>query len=616
VADNVNKKPIDIDTKEHCSRFEQFLDITQSERERAEKRRDYRDLKQWDAKQIATLNGDAICGLEVQGRTDPKALPVLPIHEKAAEVITDALRFVESRQHLDETFTECFEDKIVEGYGGIIIEVKKNTKGEYIIKPRRIPWDRLYYDPYSREKDFSDAAFKGITLWMDIDDAVALNPSKKAEIEAILTSKSEDETFGDRPNHWKDSERKRIRVNQEYYRKGDKWYVVYYSGDTVIIPPKESPYKDEDGLSMCPIEMDCDYIDRDNNRWGYMQRLIDVQDEINHRRSKALHMLSRKKVIADHGAFPEMTRSQVLAELAKAEAYLIKSPGTEVNIDDNQDLGQSQLAFYQDAKMAMDSIGTNPELSGRTQGAVSGRAYIARQQSGMVELANVFARHSNFKRRVFRQIWLRMRQFWTEEKWIRVSDNPNATKFVGINIPVTFLEQKLQMTTGKDIKQLIRENPRLEQEMQMAYQQDPRLGEVVETRNDVKELDMDITIEESAENAILQQEQFDTIANLAATRGDPQMFRALVMLSSIKGKKEVLEMLDGNEEQAAAQAQKVEQQLAIEMADKQSEIEERQSKTRKQNAEAEAQEIENALVESGVMQELEAAAGVENGQAF
>lgn len=576
MADSVEEQP-KADKFRKC--FEDFLNMTQDERRRAERRRDYRDLKQWDASQVAKLEArkqapivfdqfsqkvDSICGLEVQSRSDPKALPVHKKQEQASEVITDALRFVESKQYLDETFSECFEDKLVEGYDAIITEVEKKGK-EWIIQPRRIPWDRCYYDPYSRNHDFSDSTRFGITLWMYVDDAVKLNTDREEEIRHSVNNQHEDDTFSDRPNYWVSSTKDRIRVNQEYYLENGKWKLIYYSGDLIIIDPKDSPYKDDDGNPMCPIEMDCDYVDRDNNRWGYMERLIDVQDEINHRRSKALYMLSRKKVIATAGAFLDKTKSQVLSELAKAEAYLERNPNSEVEIDDNTDLGSAQLNFYRDATVAMDSVGTNPELSGRTEGAVSGRAFIARQQSGMAELSRIFARHSNFKRRVYRQIWFRMHQYWKDEKWIRVSDNQNAMRFVGLNVPVTFIEKKLEERTGLNIQSLLDQNPGLQEEIQQQVQADPRLGEVVETRNNVKELDMDIILEEAPDSAVLRQEQFETIANLAASRGDPQMFRALVMLSDMSNKKQVLEMFEGNEQESAARSQAEEEARQVQM---------------------------------------------------
>ena len=202
--------------------FENFIDATEEERERAEKRRDYRDLKQWTESEASKIEGrgqaaivfdqyskkvDGITGLEVNRRTDPKALPVHPKQEQAAEVITDGLRFVEAKQHFDETATEVFEDKIVEGYGGAIVEVEEGAS-EFKILINRIPWDRIYYDPHSREKDFSDSSYFGITLWMEVEDAIELNPDLEDEIRGLVESaQTADDTFEDRPKDWVDTSR-------------------------------------------------------------------------------------------------------------------------------------------------------------------------------------------------------------------------------------------------------------------------------------------------------------------------------------------------------------------------------------------------------------------------
>lgn len=583
--------------------FEDFVNSSQDERERAEKRRDYRDLRQWTDSQCAKLEArgqaaivfdqfskkvDGITGLEVQRRTDPKALPVHPKNEKAAEVITDALRYVESKTYFDETATEVFEDKIVEGYGGCITEVDKKGD-EFVINVTRIPWDRIYFDPHSREKDFSDSSYFGISLWMDADDAKELNPKKADEIENLFAeAQYTDQTFEDRPRDWINSERRRIRINQEFYLDKGVWHQVYFSGDTIIIEPKKSPYLDEDDEPMCPIELESDYIDRENNRWGYTQRLIDVQDEINHRRSKSLFMLSSKTVIAEKGAFGDTTREKVLKELAKGMSFIEPIPDKRVEIDSQQDIGQSQLAFYEDAKNSMDSIGINPELTGGTENAISGRAFLARQQGGMVELARVFSSHSNWKRRIYRQIWLRQKQFWLEEKWVRVSDDENAMRFVGLNIPITRIEKMLEQQTGMDIDKIReRDSDRVDMFIQQEIQGNPAMAEVVETRNDVKQLDMDIILEEVPDTAILQQEQFEILANLAGTRADPQMFEALLSISSIPGKDEILEKFRPNEQAAQQQQQLQQQQVQIDMADKAADVAKKQAEA--ENTQADTQ---------------------------
>lgn len=622
MADSVKTQSATV-FKDH---FEHFVDATQDERERAEKRRDYRDLKQWTDEECTNLQArgqapivfdqfskkvDGITGLEVQRRTDPKALSVHPKQEKAAQVITDGLRFVESKSHFDEIATEVFEDKIVEGYGGVIVEVEKKANGEFSIMPNRIPWDRIYYDPHSREKDFSDSSYFGIHLWMDLEDAIQINPKKEDEIRNIVAeAKATDQTFEDRPKDWVDTSRDRVRVNQEYYLDKGIWYEVFFSGDLIIIPPKKSPYVDEDGEPMCPIELESDYTDRDNARWGYMQRLIDVQDEINHRRSKALYMLSSVSIIAEKGALGEMPRAKVLQEMRKAQSYIELINAQGVQIDRNQEMGSAQLGFYQDAQQAMDSVGINPELMGGGAAPASGRALIARQQSGMTELARVMSNHSTWKKRVYNQIWLRMKQYWTEEKWIRVSDNENATRFVGINVPITKAEAIMEQNSGMSIESLREQEgaERVDAVLAQAIQADPSMGEVIETRNDVKKLNMDIIIEEVPDTAVLQQEQFETIANLAASRTDPMMFEALVKLSSMSNKEEVLKMFRPDENAAKAQAQAQQAAAQLEMMDRQADIENKQAETQKTLSEIPLNEAKTAGERASAVEKIDRAA--------
>lgn len=595
MADSVEKK---IDWKLH---FEDFLDVTNDERIRAEERRDYRDLKQWSSKEAAILEArgqppivfdqfakkvDSFIGLEVRRRSDPKAYPVKPKYEKAADAITDALRYVESNVSFDDVGTEVFEEKLVEGYGGVIVEVDSDLN----IEVNHIPWDRIYYDPYSRRKDFKDAKYFGITLWLDIDEAILINPEKAEEIKMLVNkSHINDTTFEDRPSNWIDVKRKRVRINQEFYNDGKDWIEVFYVGDTIIREPKASPYKNDKGESVCPIELQCDFIDRNNNRYGYMERLKDVQDEINHRRSKALWMLSHKSVLAERGQFGDQAPEEVLAELSKGKSFIeynMLPSGNPPVIDSQQELGQSQIAFYQDAQQAMDSVGINPELSGRTESAVSGRAFLARQQGGMIELGRIFARHSEWKTRVYRQIWCRIKQFWTEEKWVRVTNNDKAMKFVGLNIPITRIEKMLEQKSKMDISDLRDRDPELvDQFIQQSIAEDPLMGQVVEKRNDVVEMEMDIIVEEAPETIVLQQEQFEILANLAGTRADPQMFKALVKLSFLPNKDEILDELEPDEGQAQAQAEAQAQAIQIQMAEKMADIEEKQTKAQKNQAE-------------------------------
>ena len=50
-------------------------------------------------------------------------------------------------------------------------------------------------------------------------------------------------------------------------------------------------------------------------------------------------------------------------------------------------------------------------------------------------------RHRHLKKRVYRGIWDLIRQYKTEEWWVRVTDNEKNIRFVGLNRPVTVKEE-------------------------------------------------------------------------------------------------------------------------------------------------------------------------------
>ena len=66
---------------------------------------------------------------------------------------------------------------------------------------------------------------------------------------------------------------------------GWKFY-IYQAG--FVIEPMDSPYLGEEDRPECPIKAVSLYIDRDNNRYGEVRAMIDPQDEVNKRRSKAV----------------------------------------------------------------------------------------------------------------------------------------------------------------------------------------------------------------------------------------------------------------------------------------------------------------------------------------
>ena len=81
-------------------------------------------------------------------------------------------------------------------------------------------------------------------------------------------------------------------------------------------------------------------------------------------------------------------------------------------------------------------IGPNAAMTGKDDKAPSGRAILASQQGGTIELGPLSDALRQWQWRVYRQLWNRVRQYWTAEKWIRVTDDEEKLRWVGLNKPV------------------------------------------------------------------------------------------------------------------------------------------------------------------------------------
>ena len=73
----------------------------------------------------------------------------------------------------------------------------------------------------------------------------------------------------------------------------------------------------------------------------------DMQEDINKRASKALHILSSNKVIMDEGALPDGTTIDEFAEeIARPDAIIVKRPGKELVITRKRNLFITKSRAY------------------------------------------------------------------------------------------------------------------------------------------------------------------------------------------------------------------------------------------------------------------------------
>jgi len=530
-------------------------DASDKSRRRAERDIDYyngRQLTEAEVRELkkrgqppVTLNMirnkiDYLQGLERQQRTKPRALPRTPMHEQDSEGVTDSLRYVCEDQAYDDTKSKVWADLLKAGWGGFEITVAQKanksqmmastalTQPEYDVIVTRCPWDRMFWDPHSAEEDYSDATYQGLVIWMDRSEAVRRYGEGAAEVfDATINITTVGDTFDDKPKfQWVDNaKRKRIRVIQIYYidEEGQWSFAEYTRGG--ILQNGPSPFLDEDGERENAFCWRSAYVDRDNNRYGAVRDLIDPQDEINKRKSKSLHFFTSRQTYGNH-SFANTAENK--RQLQKPDGHVtLEGPakfGEDFGIIPTNDQAQGHMEHLQLTMSVFETMGPNAAMQGKQGSAVSGRAIALNQQGGQTQMGLLTDSLRQMDIQVYRKMWNRIRQFWTGERWIRVTDDQRNMKWVGINPAQQYDPDQLKQQTQADVA--IMQNP---------------LGEI----------DVDFILDEAPAVGTLMDEQFALLIDLKNmdTQGEIPFKAVIAAAPNLRNKAELIKAITEKESQ-------------------------------------------------------------------
>ena len=522
-------------------------DATIDSRALSEKCRAYYDSEMWTPqekaklarqKQAATVINrckpkvDALMGMERANRTTAKAYPRTPKHTGGATAATEAVRFCLQDNMFERVRSDAWENLLIEGSGGaeIIVKPKGNS---FKIVIRQIQWDRMLFDPHSRRKDFSDARYLGQVVWMDYDEAADLYPDAKDILEDMQDGS---DTYDDKPR-WMDNTRRRVKIVELYYSKGGDWWYACFTRGGFCKNPRKSPYLNEEGETEHAYEFASLFVDGDGGRYGSLKQVLDVQDEINKRRSKALHLMSVRQTFGTAGAVADLNKAR--AELAKPDGHVefaFGELGKDFGVLPTGDMAQAQFNLLTEAKMEMDAVGANAATQGKDKTVQSGVALRQRALTGQTELAPMFDMLKNLDIRVYRKTWNRIKQYWKAEMWLRVTDDENNLKFVGLNKPVTKGEMLLKQAEAQKAP------PEILQQLQQQIATNPMMKEVVSTENDIINLDVDIVMDDAPDTVTQEIEDFQAMAEMVKS-GFPLPPEAVIMASPLSNKDKIIKMM-------------------------------------------------------------------------
>jgi hypothetical protein len=559
-------------------RFEESEEASYEARELSERDRRYVDSDQLDEKEVKELEKrgqpaviinrikrkiDFLVGLEKQQRTRPRALPRTPAHEQDAEACTDALNYVIDDTDFKMTRSAVWRNMLIEGTGAVEVCVKgyddsyQGDANEICIEIKRFRWDRFFHDPHSLELDFSDATYFGGVWWMDYEDALSRWPDKAAELEQTLAGATYSDTYDDKPSYqvWADRKRKRVRIVQMWIKRtggksADAWYFAEFTKEGILLDGK-SPYVTDDGDSEPGMVAQSAYVDQEGARYGAVREMISPQDEINKRRSKSLHLLNSNQILYEEGVVDDLEKAR--SEAARPDGVIKIAPGglaeNRFQFRERVDLAAGHIQLLQEAKNEIDLMGPNSAMMGETGDSASGRAIMASQQGGMIEMGDLLDNLRFFDKRVYRMVWNRIRQYWTGQTWVRITDDERNVRFAALNKPAT---TQLPLPDGQVI-----ELPDI----------DPATGQQ-RIQNNVAQAQVDIWIDDVSDVVAPQIEQWQALVELKKVDVNNEIpFEDLILAApNIKNRDQIVERMQQRKQQAAQQGQPPspeEQKLAI-----------------------------------------------------
>jgi hypothetical protein len=529
----------------------------------------------------AGVNG--ILGILDGSTTSPEAVARNENGEDAAVVVTQVLRYLGDKTNIEDVKRICSKEFLINGICASIIETDDDDEA----RVSAIPYDEFYFDPFSRRYDFKDAQYFIRAKW--VDSSFVARKWPHAASAAMSAGSWDGIGQEDRPifaKMWVDPSRRRLMLVENYYRNKDDgvWMrAVYCHCDVLEFGPSE--YLDDTGKRINPIEACSFEVSRDLDRYGMVRDMVPLQDSINGRHSKMLHLTNSSRVSATENAQPENAKL-ARAEAAKADGVI--PYGYEI-VNSSTDF-QGNLQILEGDTADIERMAPSPALLGRSGGAnESGRARQILQQAGMSELARPFSRWEDWEERNWKQMWFRACQFMSQQKEMRVTNNAGVRQSLMVNYPIvkSVMSPVLDPQTGRP-----QINPQTGQPVMQPQQQQ------VGVHNQLAQMDVEITISAVRQAQTLRQEAIDAMFEFSAKAGmsplDPS-FGLMLEISDIPDKQELIEKWKAARAQAAQDAAPQQQaQAQAAQATQQVQAQSAQAKTAKDSAQAQRDEALSA----------------------
>lgn len=434
-----------------------------------------------------------VLGTERRSRTDWNIAPREEDDVERANIKTKLVKYIDDINKARFHRSMAFEDTTKTGEGWIEICVRRDEKHQPMVVIRHVHWSEILLDSTDRSIDMSTARHLFRTKLVDLDEIKQHFPDAEEELESdsrdMESLVDEDRHRYTIDNTWQtydggtirsmgsldigavkyaDGCRQAVRVVEcwqriprsakvldgdgehagtEYDDEDDDHKQMVSSGEYSILNcvvkevwcsiftektllwHAKSPYKHN---KFPYVRRVCQIDDKTGEPVGMIRSIRPIQMDLNHRKNKALFLLSTKRVIMDKGAHDDIKKLE--EEMARPDAIIEVKNGANFKVDENVQLATAHIQFAeQDSASIRQVSGVTGENQGMQTNATSGIAIQARQEQGGVITTAVFDNHSLAHQQEGEICLSLVEQFLTRKMQFRISGSNGKHEFVMIN---------------------------------------------------------------------------------------------------------------------------------------------------------------------------------------
>jgi len=403
------------------------------------------------------------------------------------ETLSDILLYVKQQTGEEYEEREQADDGFTGGFGVVAIESFITDLLTPQIRVQHKDCFTIFPDPFSRRYDWNDdAAFICEAPWTDVEELIALYPEHKRDLTGMVDSTYSGGALasidGFKNDYYVDATARRIRPVEVWYkRKARETTYVFENGDIahesqiskrdlaalkrakvpfekhdqvkttmhvgvflsgLLLERKPSPY--QHGLfKYVPY-----FVHRKKSGEPYSPIFIalPLQDAINKRESKAIHLLNANATITEENNIVD--KDEYAKERARPDGIAVVRDLEKLKTDNNVELAVSQMEFHRESKGDFRRVtGINPDALGEKSEVRSG-VVIARKQA-MTDLI-VTPDFDNFRRTraISAKVKLGIiKQFFTAPMVFSITDDLGKTRAINLdqNVLTTLKQQQFDV---------------------------------------------------------------------------------------------------------------------------------------------------------------------------